>query len=70
MFEAVAVAVAVGVTVGVGVGEGVPPTQKISIELSGVTPVAVVAACEPDAVGAVGVGWEVAPRSGEWRNTG
>ena len=33
-------------------------------------PAAVVAACEPDVTGAVGIGWEVAPRNGEWRNTG
>ncbi len=33
-------------------------------------PAAVVAACEPDVTGAVGIGWEVAPRNVEWRNTG
>ena len=33
-------------------------------------PVGCVTAGQPDMSGAVGVGWEVAPRGGEWRNTG
>ena len=60
----VAVGVAVGVGRRLGVPQGLTGQLKISSEAVGATQY-VVAACQPDVVGAVGVRREVAPRVGE-----